>query len=248
MTIRLDDELFGMREVGRLVARTLEAMARLVAPGVTTRDLDRAGEACARAAGAYSAPQLTYGFPGVTCISVNEGVVHGVPGSRVIKAGDVVKLDVTLELNGYMADSAMTVLVPPVHDDAHRVSRATIRAFERGLDAARVGRTLKDVGAAVAAVAREEGVVVLRQLSGHGIGRKLHEPPDVPNWPDPGATLVLQHGMVLALEPMFSVSDSKIVEDGDGWTLRTKRRSLAAHHEHTIMVRDGDSPLILTAA
>jgi methionyl aminopeptidase len=246
--VRTTEELAAMKRVGRLVAQTLDVMERMVAPGVTTAELDEAAEACAVAAGARSAPRMTYNFPGFTCISINEQVVHGVPGPRIIQPGDIVKIDVTLELDGFLGDSARSLLVPPVSEVATRLHATAVAAFEAGLAAARVGATIRDVGAAVGAVAAANGVQVLRQLSGHGIGRKLHEPPDVPNWADPDATMVLRDGMVFALEPMFAVSDAQVVDEKDGWTVRTKRRSLAIHHEHTIMVRAGAAPLILTAA
>jgi methionyl aminopeptidase len=223
-------------------------MEQLVAPGVTTEVLDRAAESCAVAEGARSAPRLTYNFPGFTCISVNEQVVHGVPGPREVRPGDIVKLDVTLELDGFLGDSARSVLVPPVSDEAARLHAAALAAFQAGYDVAQPGRRMREVGAAVGAVAEAHGFMVLRQLAGHGIGRQLHEPPDVPNWDDPDATAVLQDGMVFALEPMFAASDAYVTDEKDGWTVRTRRRSLAIHHEHTIMVRVGAPALILTRA
>jgi methionyl aminopeptidase len=247
VTISSESELAGMRRVGRLVARTLAHMRAQVRPGVTTAELDAAGAQLARAAGARSAPQLTYDFPGFNCISLNEEIVHGIPGPRVLAPGDVVKLDVTLELDGYMADSAVTVLVPPVRPEVQRLQRAARVAFNRGLDAARAGRTLRDVGRAVEAAARREGMVVLRELEGHGIGRRLHEAPGVPNWADPRASLVLREGLVLALEPMLAGEAARVVEEPDGWTLRTHNRALAVHHEHTIVIRRG-APIVLTAA
>jgi methionyl aminopeptidase len=247
VTISSESELAGMRRVGRLVARTLAHMRAQVRPGVTTAELDAAGAQLARAAGARSAPQLTYDFPGFNCISLNEEIVHGIPGPRVLAPGDVVKLDVTLELDGYMADSAVTVLVPPVRPEVQRLQRATRVAFNRGLDAARAGRTLRDVGRAVEAAARREGMVVLRELEGHGIGRRLHEAPGVPNWADPRASQVLREGLVLALEPMLAGEAARVVEEPDGWTLRTHNRALAVHHEHTIVIRRG-APIVLTAA
>jgi methionyl aminopeptidase len=247
MTISSEVELAAMQRVGRLVARTLAHMRAAVRPGVTTEQLDAAGERFARAAGARSAPQLTYAFPGFTCISVNEEIVHGVPGARVVGAGDVVKLDVTLELDGFMADSACTVLVPPAAPEAVRLQRAARVAFNRGLDAVRAGRRMRDVGAAVEAAARREGGVVLRELEGHGIGRALHEAPSVPNWDDPRADAVLRDGLVFALEPMLAAAPARVVEEADGWTLRTHNRVLAVHHEHTLVVRRG-APLVLTLA
>lgn len=247
MTISSEMDLAGMRRVGQVVARTLAHMRAQVRPGVTTAELDAAAARFARGVGARSAPQLTYGFPGFTCISVNEEIVHGIPGPRPLAPGDVVKLDVTLELDGYMADSAVTVLVPPVRPEVQRLQRAARVAFNRGLDAARAGRSLREVGQAVEAAARREGTVVLRELAGHGIGRRLHEAPSVPNWADPRASAVLREGLVLALEPMLASEAARVVEEPDGWTLRTHNRVLAVHHEHTIVVRRG-APLVLTAA
>ena len=247
MTISSEMDLAGMRRVGQVVARTLAHMRAQVRPGVTTAELDAAAARFARGVGARSAPQLTYGFPGFTCISVNEEIVHGIPGPRALAPGDVVKLDVTLELDGYMADSAVTVLVPPVRPEVQRLQRAARVAFNRGLDAARAGRSLREVGQAVEAAARREGTVVLRELAGHGIGRRLHEAPSVPNWADPRASAVLREGLVLALEPMLASEAARVVEEPDGWTLRTHNRVLAVHHEHTIVVRRG-APRVLTAA
>ena len=246
MTIGSEADLAGMQRVGRLVARTLAHMRTLVRPGVATAELDAAAARLARAEGARSAPQLTYEFPGFTCISVNEEIVHGIPGARVLAPGDVVKLDVTLELDGYMADSAATVLVPPARPEAQALQRAARVAFNRGLDAARAGRRLREVGAAVETAARRAGAVVIRELEGHGIGRRLHEPPSVPNWNDPKADLVLREGLVLAIEPMLSAAPARVVEEADGWTLRTHNRALAVHHEHTIVIRKGEA-LVLTA-
>jgi methionyl aminopeptidase len=146
-----------------------------------------------------------------------------------------------------MADSAVTVLVPPVRPEVQRLQRAARVAFNRGLHAARAGRSLREVGQAVEAAARREGTVVLRELAGHGIGRRLHEAPSVPNWADPRASAVLREGLVLALEPMLASEAARVVEEPDGWTLRTHNRVLAVHHEHTIVVRRG-APLVLTAA
>jgi methionyl aminopeptidase len=247
MTIGSQVDLAGMQRVGQLVARTIAHMRAQVRPGMTTRELDETGERFARAEGARSAPQLAYDFPGFTCLSVNEEIVHGIPGARVLRPGDVVKLDVTLELDGYMADSAVTVVIPPVSADARQLQRAARVAFNRGLDAARAGQTLRDVGRAVEAAARREGASVIRELTGHGIGRRIHESPSVPNWPDPTVRTVLTEGLVIALEPMVTAGPARVVEEADGWTLRTHNRVLAAHHEHTIVIRRG-APLVLTAA
>ncbi len=247
MTIASAADFDGMQRVGQLVARTIQAMRLHVRAGVTTGELDTIGAAFAQREGARSAPQLTYGFPGFTCISVNEQIVHGVPGAQVLRDGDLVTLDVTLEFEGYWADSAVTVPVGTVGADARRVMRAARVSFQRGMEAARAGRTLRHVGAIVEQTARAEGASVFRTLAGHGIGRKLHEDPMVPNWADPESRDVLHEGLVIALEPMVSLKPSRVVEEADGWTLRTHNRSLSAHHEHTLMIRTDAAPVVLTA-
>jgi len=247
MTISSAPDLAGMQRVGNLVARTIAHMRAEVRPGMTTAELDGVGERYARHEGARSAPQLAYDFPGFNCLSVNDEIVHGIPGSRVLRDGDVVKLDVTLELDGYMADSAVTVVIPPVSLEARQLQRAARVAFNKGLAVARAGQTLREVGRAVESAARREGAVVIRELTGHGIGRRIHEPPSVPNWADPDVRTVLTEGLVIALEPMLTNVPARVVEEADGWTLRTHNRALAVHHEHTIVIRRG-APLVLTAA
>ena len=247
MTISSENDLVAMQRVGQLVARTIAHMRAEVRPGMTTLELDGIGERFARAEGARSAPQLAYDFPGFNCLSVNDEIVHGIPGARVLNPGDVVKLDVTLELDGYMADSAVTVVIPPVSVEARSLQRAARIAFNRGLAVARAGTSLREVGRAVESAARREGAVVVRELTGHGIGRRIHEPPIVPNWADPDVRTTLTEGLVIALEPMLTSAPARVVEDADGWTLRTHNRVLAVHHEHTIVIRRG-APLVLTAA
>ena len=247
MTISSQSDLAALQRVGQLVARTIAHMRAAVRPGMTTGQLDEIGARFARSHGARSAPQLTYDFPGFNCLSVNEEIVHGIPGARVLREGDVVKLDVTLELDGYMADSAVTVIIPPVSVEARQLQRAARIAFNSGVAVARDGQSLREVGRAVESAAKREGAVVVRELTGHGIGRRIHEPPTVPNWGDPDARTILAEGMVIALEPMLTSVPARVVEEADGWTLRTHNRVLAVHHEHTIVIRRG-APLVLTAA
>lgn len=245
MTIQHASELDAMQRVGRLVARTLDTMTQAVRPDVTTADLDRIAAQCAGAEGARSAPQLTYDFPGFTCISVNDEIVHGVPGPRALRDGDVVTLDVTLELDGFMADSARTVIVGTAPRGAKQLVGTARLALEAGLTAARPGKRVRDVGAAIERTVRSHGGRVFKELAGHGIGRKLHEEPSVPNWDDPSADMILHEGLVIAVEPMISGRVARVVEDRDGWTYRTHNGTLAVHEEHTIMIRNGE-PLILT--
>jgi methionyl aminopeptidase len=247
LTINSTSDLDGLRRVGRLVAETLRAMREAVRPGVTTGAIDDIGAAYARKHGARSAPQLTYRFPGFNCISVNDEIVHGIPGLRVIQPGDLVKLDVTLELDGFIADSAATVLVPPVAPEGRALVRCARMALGRALETARVGTRLAEVGRVIEAEAHRHGFHVVRELAGHGVGRTIHENPSVPNYPDPRARQELWDGLVIAVEPMLSALPAHVVEATDGWTLRTHNKSLAVHQEHTIVVRNG-APIILTAA
>jgi len=246
MTVRSAADLTGLERAGRLVARTLAAMRAAVRPGITTAALDDIAARVARAEGARSAPQLAYDFPGFTCISVNDQIVHGIPGPRALRGGDVVKLDVTLELHGYVADAAVTVLVPPADPAARALQRCARQAFTSALRSARAGTPLADLGGAVEREVRRHGFAVVRELAGHGVGRRVHESPSVPNWRDPSARGVLTPGLVIALEPMVTTGPTRVVEDDDGWTLRTLTGALAAHHEHTIVIRDG-APLVITA-
>jgi len=245
MTIQSATDLATLQRAGNLVARTLDAMRAAVRPGITTGALDSVGARFARAEGARSAPQLAYDFPGFTCISVNDEIVHGIPGPRVLRAGDVVKLDVTLELDGYIADSAVTVLVPPATVPARDLQRCARQAFNAALRTARAGTRLADLGGAVEREVGRHGFAVVRELTGHGVGRRIHESPSVPNWPDPDVHGVLTPGLVIALEPMVTPRPTRAVEDRDGWTLRTRDGALAVHHEHTIVIRQG-AALVVT--
>jgi methionyl aminopeptidase len=231
---------------GRAVAEALARMRALVRPGATTAELDRAAAEVFARHGARSAPQLAYDFPGVTCISVNDEAVHGIPGSRRIAPGDLVKLDVTAELRGYMADAAVTVPVAPVAPEDAELCAAADAGLAAGIAAARAGSTTGDVGAAVEAEVERRGFRVLRELAGHGIGRTIHEPPSVPNFGAAGKGDPLTDGLVITIEPIISSSTRKTRPVGDGWTVATADGCRAAHVEHTIIVRRG-RPLILTA-
>jgi methionyl aminopeptidase len=247
MTLSSQDDLEGMRRVGRLVAAAIQEMKTAVRVGMTTAELDRVGAEFLRRRGARSAPQFTYNFPGFNLISVNEQIVHGVPGPRLLVAGDVIKIDVTAELGGYIADSAVTVLLPPVSPVARKLRKCAKAAFQKGLAAARLGNLVSDIGRAVESEVRQHGFSVLRSLCGHGVGQTIHEAPEVPNFYDPRSRTPLTEGLVLALEPMISAEPSQLVTEPDGWTIRTRNRSLTAHYEHTIVITRGE-PLVLTAA
>jgi methionyl aminopeptidase len=236
MSIESEQDLQGIRRAGRVVAETLAAMRTAVRPGMTTAELDAIGASRMARDGARSAPRKVYGFPGITLISVNEEIVHGVPGDRRLCNGDVVKLDVTAELDGYIADAAETVIVPPVSPTAARLSACARDAFHRGLAAAQVGRRVREIGAAVEGHVRACGFHVIRELCGHGVGRTIHEDPSVPNWDDPTARQRLTDRLVITIEPLVAASRTRPVTTADGWTIRTHDASLAAHHEHTVIV------------
>src|SRR5262245_10064120 len=177
MTISSKEDVAGMCRVGQLVGLTLQEMKAAARPGMTTAELDRIGADVLRRYGARSAPRESYAFPGFTCLSVNEEVVHGIPGPRRVQPGDVLKIDVTAELGGYVADAAVTVVLPPAAPQARKLRRCAEAAFERALGAARAGNRVAEIGRAVDAEVRRHGFRVLRELSGHGVGRQIHEPP-----------------------------------------------------------------------
>jgi methionyl aminopeptidase len=246
VTVSSNSDLAGLERVGALVARALREMEEQARPGLTTGRLDAIGAAFLRRHGARSAPQLSYGFPGFTCISVNDQIVHGVPGSRVLAPGDVVKIDVTAELDGYVADAAITVTLPPVSAEARRLRKCAQRAFAKAMEVARAGIAIREIGRAVQAEVERQNFSVVREMCGHGVGRTIHEQPSVPNFYSVLTRGVLTDGMVIAVEPIISARPARVVEEPDGWTLRTHNGSLAAHYEHTIVIRNGE-PLVMTA-
>src|SRR5450755_1203558 len=246
MSVDTPEQLRGLRRAGRVVAATLKALRNAVAPGVTTAELDALAARMFAKHGARSGPILTYGYPGSICVSVNDEVVHGIPGARALREGDLVKLDVAAELDGYHADAAITVPVGSVDDQCQRLMGATRAALSAGIRAAQLGATLRDVGAAVERTARARGFSVIRELTGHGIGRRMHEEPTVFNWPAPTATRVLNPGLVFTIEPMVAATSPRILLDQDGWTVRTVDRGWSAHEEHTIMVGERGAVVLTT--
>jgi methionyl aminopeptidase len=247
MSIQSEQELEAMRRVGRVTRLTLERMRDAVRPGITTAELDDIARSVMEEHGAQSAPRLFYRFPGWTCISINDEVVHGIPGSRAIREGDLVTLDVTPELDGYVADAAITVAVPPVSPLAAALCACAEAAFYKGAALARAGAPLSLVGGAVEREVKRRGFRVLRELSGHGTGRKIHEPPSVLNYHDERVRTRLTEGLVIALEPLIAATTSRTRTLSDGWTISSGDGSLTAHFEHTLVVRRGE-PLLLTAA
>ena len=245
MSIETPEELEALRASGRVVAEALRAMRRAVRPGVTTGELDHLAARIFRRAGARSAPNLTYGFPGATCISVNDEAVHGIPGARRLRDGDLVKLDVAAELDGFYADACTTVGVGRPRPAATGLAGAARQALGRALDAARAGAPQNAIGAAVEYEAARHGHAVCGDLIGHGIGRRLHEWPDVPSCYVPGLTQPLTDGLVLTIEPIISAGSGAVRAERDGWTVSTADGELCAHEEHTIVITS-DRPLVLT--
>lgn len=246
MSIKSEADWRGLRRAADVARETLDALEQQTRAGVTTGDLDRVAAEIFRKRGARSAPALVYGFPGTVLISVNDEIVHGIPGEREIRPGDVVKLDVTVERDRYVSDAARTVIVGAGTDAAIRIRDCAIAAFEASLLVARAGNKVSDIGRSVEREVRGRGFTVVRGLSGHGVGRTIHEPPTVHNHYVPSRAL-LEEGMVLTIEPLISAGSADVVQDKDGWTLRTADGSLAAHHEHTLVITKG-APVLLTAA
>jgi methionyl aminopeptidase len=236
-----------MREAGRLVGEVLTELTAMVAPGVTTADLDEAAEKRILAAGAVPAFKGYHGYPATICASVNEEVIHGIPsGRRILKAGDILSIDVGAALDGYFGDSAVTLPVGRVTEEAATLLRATEESLYKAIECVRPGARISDIGHAVQQHVEAFGFSVVREFVGHGIGEKMHEEPQVPNYGDPGRGPRLTEGMVLAIEPMVNAGKAAVKVLADGWTAVTRDGSLSAHFEHTVAVTAGD-PWILTA-
>lgn len=246
MSINGPEELESLRIVGAIVRAVLEAMEREVHPGITTRELDEIGAKVIEENGARSAPAMVYGFPGSNCISLNEEAVHGIPGDRALRDGDLLKLDVTVEKDGFMADAAETVAVGAVSKEAERLMHCAKRAFEKAMLVARSGFRVSEIGRAVEKEVRREGFSVIRELGGHGIGRTIHEEPRVPNFADPEARQILTEGLVITVEPIIAAGSGRTILAKDGWTMKTADRRPAAHYEQTLVITKG-APLLLTA-
>ena len=245
--LKTDDELARMRASGRIAAQVRDAVAQAVRPGVTTQELDELGARLIRAADARSAFLGYRGYPGNLCISVNEEVVHGIPGRRVIELGDVVSVDVGVEYRGFVGDTATTVMVGVTDPGLLRLVAAGQQALERAVELAVAGARLSDLSHAIEQVAVGAGFTVVRDFVGHGVGRRMHEDPQIPNFGPPGRGPRLRPGMTLALEPMLNQGVADVDVLGDGWTVVTRDRKPSVHFEHTIAVRDG-AAWVLTCA
>jgi methionyl aminopeptidase len=240
-------EIEKMRAASVVVADVLGELAAMVAPGVSTLDLDAAAERLVRAAGAEPAFKGYRGYPSTLCASVNEQVIHGIPSKRPLVEGDIVSLDMGVKLNGFFGDSAVTVPVGHVSDEAKRLLRVTEEALEKGIEQVRLGGRISDIGHAIQQHVETHGFSVVREFVGHGIGASLHEEPQIANYGDPGRGPRLAEGMTLAIEPMVNVGKPSVRMLADGWTAVTKDGSLSAHFEHTVAVTK-NGPLVLTRA
>ncbi len=245
ITLKSPSELVRMREAGRIVAIVLDLLREKIAPGVTTGELDILAEETIRKYGAVPSFKGYRGYPAALCVSINEEVVHGIPGSRVIQEGDIVSVDVGTIYKGFQGDAAITVAVGEVSPEACRLLEVTAGALEAGIAQCVAGNRLGDVSAAIQDYAESRGFSVIREYTGHGIGQQMHEDPQVPNFGEPGRGVILRSGMTFALEPMVAMGTwhTKVLDDG--WTVVTLDGQLSAHFEHTVAVTDGQ-PEILT--
>lgn len=246
MTVGNQTDIDGVMRAGSVVASVRDAMLAAIEPGMTTEELDHLGRVLLEEAGAFSAPESTYDFPGATCISINEEAAHGIPGSRIMSAGDVVNVDVSAELNGYFADTGATIVVPPVSPAKARLCHAARAALTCALAEAKAGAPINNIGKAIQSVARKHRFKVIRNLAGHGLGRSLHEAPEgIVGFHDRKDKRTLLAGQVIAVEPFLSTKSTHVVVGADGWTLIGDPDNLSAQYEHTIIVTNG-APMIAT--
>lgn len=246
MTIETDADVAALKRIGGIVSRVLQQMLDAAEPGMTTRELDAFGAQLLNHYGARSAPQLTYNFPGATCISINEEAAHGIPGERVIRAGDVLNVDVSAELDGYFADTGGTRVVPPTTAQKTRLCHATRTALEAAMKQARAGQPINAIGAAIERTAKTYGFRIIENLGSHGVGRALHEEPEhIAGYFDPRDRRMLQEGMVITIEPFLSTRSRVVTEADDGWTLAGMHGNLSAQYEHTMIITRG-APIVVT--
>ncbi len=247
MTVDSDRDLEALKRIGRIVGLAVKEMAGRVRPGMTTGELDEIGRQLLEKYKARSAPRLVYNFPGETCISINEEAAHGIPGERVIQPGDLVNIDVSAELDGYFADSATTVQVPPVTRLQRKLCRCTQSALEKAIAVARAERPINQIGKVIEEEARRCGFTTLVELGGHGVGRSIHEEPhNIPNFFDRRDHRRLGEGQVITIEPFLTTGARRVTTSADGWTLKTIDGSLSVQFEHTLVITR-ERPLVITA-
>jgi methionyl aminopeptidase len=235
--LKTDEEVELLRKSNLLVAKTLGELARWVKPGVTTLELDKIAEEYIRDNGGVPAFLNYQGYPNTLCTSVNEQVVHGIPNKSFLKSGDIVSIDCGVVLNGFIGDSAYTFEVGEVDKDIRDLLAATKESLYKGIEKAIAGNRLGDIGCAIQTYTEERGYTVVREMVGHGVGKNLHEAPEVPNYGKAGHGIKLVDGMVLAIEPMINQGKRNIVQESDGWTIRTADKKISAHFEHSVAIR-----------
>jgi len=246
MTADSQKDIEYLKAIGRICAETLRRMMNATRVGMTTRELDEIGRALLEAEGARSAPQSMYNFPGATCISVSPVIAHGIPNGHVLQEGELIHIDVSAELDGYFADTGASMVVSKRERNLEKLLDATKAALTKALHTAKAGSPLNGIGRTVQNEARKRGYNVIHDLTGHGIGRKLHESPqEILNFHNPDDRRILNEGLVLAIEPFLTTGIGRTVTEKDGWTIRTIDRAIAAQFEHTIIITK-DEPIILT--
>lgn len=246
MTISNDDDLKCLQDIGRIVAQTLAAMGKAIEPGMTTAELDQIGRSLLDRAGARSAPELDYDFPGATCISVNDEIAHGIPGARRIEAGDLINIDVSAEKAGFYSDTGASFAVPPVARRTERLCRDGRRALWVGIGQVGAGKPLAGIGQAIGRFAEKSGYTLVRNLASHGVGRSLHEEPtELATWPNRSERRVMQKGQVFTIEPFLSLGANWAENGDDAWTLYGEPRAPTVQYEHTL-VATANGALVLT--
>jgi methionyl aminopeptidase len=242
--LKTEREIEIVRNNGRILAKTLKLLEEKIRPGTKTKELDQLAEDFIKKQGAYPAFKGYRGFPASVCVSVNEEVVHGIPGERIIKEGEIVSVDVGVFKDGYYADAAYTYPVGEVSIEAQRLVWVTQESLKNAIRSIKEGRFLSDVSYAIQSFVEENGFSVVRDLVGHGIGKKMHEEPQIPNFGTPGQGVMLKKGMVLAIEPMVNAGSYEIYTKDDQWTIVTSDGSLSAHFEHTVAVTENGAKVL----
>ena len=242
--LKTDEEIELLRESNLLVGMTLGELAKWIAPGITTLKLDKIAEEFIRDHGAVPGFLVYGGFPNTLCVSVNEQIVHGIPSNYELKDGDIVSIDCGTVKNGFNGDSAYTFCVGEVAYDVRRLLKTTKESLYLGIEQAVEGKRVGDISNAVQTYCEKKGYSVVRELCGHGVGKRLHEDPEVPNYGRRGCGPLLKSGMVIAIEPMINLGSRNIVIERDGWTTRTRDRKPSAHFEHTVAVREGKADIL----
>jgi methionyl aminopeptidase len=244
--LKTDEEIEFMREANRLVGMTLGELSNHIKPGVTTLELDRIAEEFIRDHGAIPTFLGYGGFPNSICTSINEHVVHGIPNNIPLKDGDVISVDCGTQLRGFCGDSAYTFCVGEVDEKVKELLRVTKESLYKGIESAKAEGRIGDIGSTIQEYCEKRGYSVVRELVGHGIGRQMHEPPEVPNYGRRGTGPKISNGMCIAIEPMINMGGKKVIFESDGWTVRTKDRKPSAHFEHTVAIRNGKADILST--